>query len=280
MCFCCKLFGMKRISSLSSVGLRDWKNLSSLLSSHEKLPDHLDNVGKWKELEQRLKKHKTIDDETQRARERVENYWQQILERLIALVRVLGVQNLSFRGTNEKLYSSGNGNFLKFVELMALFDPVMSEHLRKIRNEETHVHYLGKNIQNELIDILANAIKEEILRNARAAKYFSIILDSTPDVSHVEQMTVIIRFVQVDEDNAVIAVREHFLGYVPLQETTGAFMAETILEEFKKMDLCIDNLRGQGYDNGSNMKASTMVCRRKSFKEIPGRCSCHAQLTH
>ncbi|XP_068219233.1 52 kDa repressor of the inhibitor of the protein kinase-like [Palaemon carinicauda] len=87
---------------------------------------------------------------------------------------------------------------------------------------------------NELIDILANAIKEEILRNARAAKYFSIILDSTPDVSHVEQMTVIIRFVQVDEDNAVIAVREHFLGYVPLQETTGAFMAETILKEFKK----------------------------------------------
>ncbi|XP_066960746.1 zinc finger MYM-type protein 1-like [Macrobrachium rosenbergii] len=73
----------------------------------------------------------------------------------------------------------------------------------------------------------------------------------------MEQMTVIIRFVQVDEDNAVIAVREHFLGYVPLQETTGAFMAETILEEFKKMDLCIDNLRGQGYDNGSNMKAST-----------------------
>ncbi|XP_068209207.1 uncharacterized protein [Palaemon carinicauda] len=82
-------------------------------------------------------------------------------------------------------------------------------------------------------------------------------------------MTVIIRFLQV-EDNAVIAVREHFLGYVPLQETNGAFMAETILEEFKKMDLCIDNLRGQGYDNGSNM-----VYRRKSFKEIPGHSSTH-----
>ncbi|XP_068209208.1 zinc finger MYM-type protein 5-like [Palaemon carinicauda] len=76
MCFCCKLFGMKRISSLSSIGLRDWKNLLSLPSSHEKLPDHLDNVGNWKELEQRLKKHKTIDDETRCARERVENYWQ------------------------------------------------------------------------------------------------------------------------------------------------------------------------------------------------------------
>ncbi|XP_068208339.1 uncharacterized protein [Palaemon carinicauda] len=195
MCFCCKLVGLKRISSLSSIGLRVWKNLSSLLSSHEKLPDHLDNVGKWKELEQRLKKHKTIDDETRCARERVENYCKEILELLIALVRVLGVQNLSFRGTNEKLHSAGIGNFLKFVELIALFDPFMSEHLCKMRNEETHVHYLGKNIQNELIDILANAIKEEILRNAHAAKYFSIILDSTPDMSQVEQMTAIIRFV-------------------------------------------------------------------------------------
>ncbi|XP_068240177.1 uncharacterized protein [Palaemon carinicauda] len=143
----------------------------------------------------------------------------------------------------------------------------MSEHLRKVRNEETHVHYLGINIQNEVIDILANASKEEILKNACAAEYFSIILDSTPDVSHVEQMTVIIRFVQVDEDNAVIAVREHFLGYVPLQETTGAFMAETILEELKKMDLCIDNLRGQGYDNGSNMKALKQLECTRMFPE-------------
>ncbi|XP_068233482.1 zinc finger MYM-type protein 1-like [Palaemon carinicauda] len=162
---------------------------------------------------------------------------------------------------------------------MALFDPVMSEHLRKIRNEETHVHYLGKNIQNELVDILANAIKEEILRNARAAKYFSIIFDSTPDVSHMEQMTVIIRFVQVDDDNAVIAVREHFLGYVPLQETTGAFMAETILEEFKKMDLCIDNLRSQGYDNGSNMKGKHNGAQKKILQRNPRvlfvPCSAH-----
>ncbi|XP_066946034.1 zinc finger MYM-type protein 1-like [Macrobrachium rosenbergii] len=92
-------------------------------------------------------------------------------------------------------------------------------------------------------------------------------------------MTVIIRFVQVDEDNAVIAVREHFLGYVPLQETTGAFMAETILEEFKKMDLCIDNLRDQGYDNGSNMKGKHNGVQKKILQRNPRAlfvpCSAH-----
>ena len=64
------------------------------------------------------------------------------------------MQNLAFCGTHEKLNTYDNGNFLKFVEYLALFDPLMDEHLRKIRDNETHVHYLGKGVQNELIQLL------------------------------------------------------------------------------------------------------------------------------
>ena len=97
------------------------------------------------------------------------------------MVRVLGIQNLAFRGTHERLHTSSNDNFLKFVKFLALFDQLMDEHLRKIRDKKTHVHYLGKDIQNELIQILSNAIKEKNLVSACAAKYYSIILDCTPD---------------------------------------------------------------------------------------------------
>ena len=82
------------------------------------------------------------------------------------------MQNLAFRGTHEQLNTSDNGNFLKCVEFLALFDPLMDEHLRKIKDNETHVHYLGKDIQNELIQLLSNAIKQKILASAREAKYF------------------------------------------------------------------------------------------------------------
>ena len=117
------------------------------------------------------------------------------------------------------------------------------------------VHYLGKDIQNELIELLADAIRQEILKAIKSAKYYSIILDCTPDISHKEQMTIIIRFVELDSSKEEkINISESFLGFVPLQETTGASMTETILNKLQEMDLKVENIRGQGYDNGSNMR--------------------------
>lgn len=260
--FCCKLFTTSTIGALSFAekGSGDWRNISAILSGHEKSSEHLVNFQSWKELKLRLRHTKTIDGEHLRLIKKEEQYWQQILKRLIALVRVRGMQILALRGTHEKLNTSGNGNFLKFVEFLALFDPLMEEHLRKIRDNETHVHYLGKDIglQNELIQLLSNTVQQKILASARAAKYFSIILDCTPDAGHVEQMTMIIRFVDLisnpESKIAAVSIKEHFLGVVPLNETTGAAMTEIILHQLEETSLSSDNLRGQGYDNRSNMK--------------------------
>ena len=182
------------------------------------------------------------------------------------MVKVLGSQNLAFQGDKDQLYTVGNGNFLKFVELLALFDPLMKEHVRKVINKEIHVHYLGKNIQNELIQILANATRNQILEELIKAKYYSIILDCTPDCSHVEQMTIVVRYVKIpyfpqdsssdvtdDRDESCVQIREHFLGFIPLEVTTEEGMKDVVLELMEDLKLRLDDLRGQGYDNGSNM---------------------------
>ncbi|CAM4565616.1 unnamed protein product [Caretta caretta] len=135
-----------------------------------------------------------------------------------------------------------------------------------------------------MIQILANAIKKKIVEAAHSAKYFSMLLDCTPDVSHVEQMTMIIHFVDMeksaDEDYVEVLIKEHLLGFVPLKEMTGAFMNETILQELETMSLSVENLHGQGYDNGSNMKGKDNGVQRRMMEINPRAffipCSAHS----
>nr|XP_042913733.1 zinc finger MYM-type protein 1-like [Parasteatoda tepidariorum] len=88
------------------------------------------------------------------------------------------------------------------------------------------------------------------------AKYYSLILDCTPDASKVEQMTFVVRFVSMQESESEVQVNinEHFLGFLPIERSTAKELSEVLLEELEKNRLKVENMRYQGYDNGSNMR--------------------------
>ena len=74
-----------------------------------------------------------------------------MLLKIIIVIKTLGKSNLTFSQKNEKIYQKSNRNFLCLIEMITGFDPIMQEHIHRIKNEEIHNHYLGHNIQNELI---------------------------------------------------------------------------------------------------------------------------------
>ena len=143
-----------------------------------------------------------------------------ILARIIGVVKTLSQNSLPFCGSNEKIYEKNYRLFCQLIEFLAEFDPIMKDHLRRVVDKEVQNHYLNHKIQNELISLLANEIKEEIRRKILKAKYFSVILDCTLDLCHEEQMSIVIRCVDI-EDASEVKVEEFFLGFIKVDDTSG-----------------------------------------------------------
>jgi len=139
--------------------------------------------------------------------------------------------------------------------MLAKFDPVISEHIRRIKDNETHVHYLGHTIQDSLISTMAQEVKLKIIKFIKNSKYFSVIMDTTPDISHCEQLSIIIRIVHIDLENesSCSEIKEYFMDFVHINSTTGMDLSNILIEKLKEYGLDINNCRGQAYDNGANM---------------------------
>ena len=66
-------------------------------------------------------------------------------------------------------------------------------------------------------------------------------------------MTIILRFVQCDKEDGII-VKEAFLGYLRVDNSTGRGLLDTFMKRAEELGLNFADCRGQCYDNGANKK--------------------------
>lgn len=98
---------------------------------------------------------------------------------------------------------------------------------------------------------MGNHAKQQILSHVINCKYYSVILDSTPDVSHTDQLSLIIRYVlQLD---GRCEIKQSFIDFVPCDDKTGAGLADKLCSILDDEGLNFGYMGGQVYDNGSNM---------------------------
>jgi len=78
--------------------------------------------------------------------------------------------------------------------------------------------YLSPKIQNELlIETLGNELEAQLVDNIKNAPFYSIITDTTQDISKIDQLSQTFRYAEIIEDAngrpTEIRVMEIFLGY-------------------------------------------------------------------
>lgn len=89
------------------------------------------------------------------------------------------------------------------------------------------------------------------MKNVNNSKYFSIVFDCTPDTANLEQMSQIIRYVNIVDGECVI--EESFVDFIISHKKAGRGLSEEIVDKLMMDGLDIQNCRGQGFDNGANM---------------------------
>ena len=196
-CFCCTLFQLRNDNSpfVFKPFVNFW-HLNPCISSHKNSKVHKQCFDKWNEFALRLQVYQTIDKEMQNFMNKEKNRWREILQSVVAVIKFLSKQNLPFRSHREDSNLRNQENFLETLKLLANYSTVINEYIFGIQlSKKGMTTYLLPTIQNELIELLGKKVKDIILKEIKTAKYFSILLDSTPDVSHIDQMTFIVKYV-------------------------------------------------------------------------------------
>jgi hypothetical protein len=252
-CFPCSIFSHDS-HQLTDVtkGLCDWVHMNSRLSQHETSPGHANCCGLWKEFEKRLKTGQCIDDKLQDAINCEKEKWRGILKVIIDAILFCAKNNTALRGSSDDFDSRNCGIFLNTIELISHYYPLIAEHIKYAKINKSLPKYLSPDVQNEIILMLGTNVRKEIVSRVRKSKYFSMMFDCTPDTSHKEQMSQVLRYVDIKEDGQC-TIEESFIDFIESHEKTGRGIATEILQKLDADGLDIVDCRGQGYDNGANM---------------------------
>ena len=186
-------------------------------------------------------------------RQAMENEYRRRLYDMFETTKVLGVQEMSFRGHRDqgaldldsKPGPIKESNFKAILRYRSLGDKQLYE---DIKNAPKNSQLTSGIIQNQMILICGEVIKESFLNDIKKAGIYSIIADCTADVSKNEQLAYAVRYVTEDGD-----MREDMIGLMNPEATTGVALAGDITNGLTNFGLSLEDARGQAYDGCGNM---------------------------
>ncbi|CAH1106190.1 unnamed protein product [Psylliodes chrysocephalus] len=112
--------------------------------------------------------------------------------------------------------------------------------------------FLSKTTVNKIITIFENEIKLRIANEVKEAGNSSVQIDSTQDISVVEQFSIIVRYIDIEGK-----VKERLLDIVPAQISTGLALKTKLIFVLNNLDLDKTKIIGCSFDGAANISGVT-----------------------
>lgn len=210
---------------------------------HAKAEHHVNAMVAWTEYKRGVENNTSLlqamDKQYQKKVEENRKYIKTIADVLLCTA----TQNIAQRGHCESENSSNKGNFLAIMELIAKHDPLV-----KRKMEHSNAKYTSHMIQHEILEVLAEMVRKEIIEEVKQSGAFSILADETKDLQKQEQISLVLRYYYKG------TVHESFMHFEHADKLDAAGLTEKIVNSLQKYGLEYrEQLVGQGYDGASVM---------------------------
>ena len=166
---------------------------------------------------------------------------------LLDCCRYLSRQALAFRGGDDDV----NGNFKQLANLLSRWVPFLRNWVANARYRPYRISYLSSRSQNEFINILGCETRKILIEQIHSSGVYTVLANTTPDVSHLDQISLIIRY--VDEQ---FQIHERLLKISEINDKTGNSFAEKVIRMLSDLQIPLDGARFQCYDTTASISGA------------------------
>ena len=192
-CFCCRLFPLPGKSIAETVftvsGYRQWKKATekdSGFAQHERSDYHNSAFCAWKDFRSYIETGKAIDVALVSAHDKQVQENRHYIKQVAKVLCLTARQKIAQRGHREDIENTNRGNFLEILDFISEHDDIVKQRLTGLHR----IKYTSPEIQNEILEILANMIRDKISKELHSSTYYSVMVDESKDVSGKEQLSV------------------------------------------------------------------------------------------
>nr|XP_016499167.1 PREDICTED: zinc finger MYM-type protein 1-like [Nicotiana tabacum] len=249
-CLCCYLFknehgGHEKVGdSFTKNGFRAWNKATERLNAHIGEVNSLHNRC-FMMMRDLINQEQSILTSFDKQSEKIKSDYRVRLNASIDVAKFLLKQGMSFRGHDEGETSIKRGNFVELLQWYADRDDEVKKVV--LQSAPQNNMMIAPNIQKEIVNACAKEIIKAIVEDLNG-EYFGILVDESKDVSHKEQMALVLRYVNKEGK---------------------------LIERFLKHSLSPSQIRGQGYDGASNMQGEINGLKTLILKDNPSAYCIH-----